>query len=231
MTTNNMLSKPLRTIRNYIGVTALAAAASLLSQSPSQAHPHVFVDGGVDFVINEQRTLEALEVTWLIDEFETLYILSDYGLSLNKNGILDDADRRELIETVSDWPEDFEGAAHLSVEDKDIALDFPTNLEARIKNGRLYLKFTRKLTNPINIKNKDVEIGFYDSTYYYAYFVRNEPKVIGDQNGCELSVTPFDPDMQLAALQTTLSRVGREEDTGIADIGALFADRINLRCE
>ena len=51
---------------------ALCAAVALAPALPAQAHPHVFVDGGVDFVLGAGAVLEALEVTWRYDEFETL---------------------------------------------------------------------------------------------------------------------------------------------------------------
>ena len=41
---------------------------------------------------------------------------------------------------------------------------------------------------------------------------------------------PFNPDIELAALQTTLFELSREETPDIENVGALFADRIVMTC-
>jgi len=42
---------------------AAMCSAVFACAAPFQAHPHVFVDGGVDFILSENSTLEALQVT------------------------------------------------------------------------------------------------------------------------------------------------------------------------
>ncbi|MEL6522243.1 MAG: DUF1007 family protein [Pseudomonadota bacterium] len=198
---------------------------------PASAHPHVFVDGGVDFVFREGRTLEALNVTWIYDEFETLYLLSSYGLSLNREGELDEADRKELVRLRSDWPEDFDGSAHLTLDETEVELDWPTNLDLHLVDGRLQATFTRRLSNPITVDEQILELAFYESTYFYAFSITNHPKVLGDQGRCLASMVPFDLDAKLASLQSTLAKLSREETPQTENVGALFADRIALICE
>ena len=82
-----------------IGWLSSFCLALLVHPLPLQSHPHVFVDGGVDFVFDEENLLSALLMTWLYDEFESLYILSSYGMSVNSEGALTEADRQELIPT------------------------------------------------------------------------------------------------------------------------------------
>lgn len=227
LTIRNHLRKKWRTL----GFATMVFMAFALPHSPAHAHPHVFVDGGVNFVMGERKKLEALKVTWLIDEFETLYLLSDYGLSLNSKGGLDDTDKKELIRLLSDWPDHFEGASHLSIGGTDVALNLPMNLDAQILDGKMFLTFSRKLVSPISVQKQDVEVGFYDSTYYYAFHVKNQPKIVGGNQDCSVNVVPFNPDALQSVLQNALLKLGREETPGIANIGALFADRIHVRCE
>ncbi|QPH55996.1 DUF1007 family protein [Pontivivens ytuae] len=209
----------------------IGLALGALAAAPAFAHPHVFIDGGVDFVLREGAVLEALEVTWLYDEFETLYILSSYDISLNDEGGLDEADRQQLVGQQREWPEDFEGTAHLTVEGEDIALERPSALGARLVEGRLELTFTRQLERPIALEQKDVELAFYEATYFYALSIANAPQLLGEPGGCAAQVVPFEPDTQLAALEMTLFELGREETPAIENVGALFADRIALRCD
>ena len=216
---------------DYLRFALFVALSMVFQSNPAKAHPHVFVDGGIDFVMGENNRLEALKVTWLIDEFETLFILSSYGLSLNDRGALDEVDRLELIEKFGDWPEDFQGSAHLTKGSANVALELPTGLDMRFVDGRIMATFTRKLVEPIQLETQGVEVAFYEATYYYAFFIKNEPKFLAKASSCKGMVIPFVSDTQLVALQTTLFELSREEKPGQEDVGALFADRIEVRCE
>lgn len=197
---------------------------------PAKAHPHVFVDGGVDFVFDEKGVLEALRVTWLYDEFETLYILSSHNMSLNAAGGLDEEDRQRLIRLRSDWPDDFDGSAHLSIDGARIALNWPTGLDAGLIDGRLQITFTRQLEKPASLGRSLAEVAFYESTYFFKFSVTNTPQLLGEFEGCKAKVTHFKPDAQDTALQTALKKLSREETPDIDQVGALFADRISIQC-
>lgn len=201
-----------------------------LLASPALAHPHVFVGGGVDFVIRDGAVLDALNVTWIHDEFETLYILSSLGLSLNAEGELDERDRRQLVEQKSNWPEDFDGSAHLSQAKKNLALEWPENLNAHMVDGRLALTFTRRLSVPIDLREQEASVAFYEATYFFAFSITQTPKLLGDVGTCEAKVIPLEQTADSSALQNVLAKLGREETPQIANVGEKFADRITLAC-
>lgn len=200
-----------------------------LSGGPAVGHPHVFVDGGVDFVFDD-NSLVALHVTWLYDEFETLYILSSYNLSLNAAGGLDEVDRRALVRSRSDWPSDFDGSAHMSIEGEQVSLQRPENLDAQMVGGRLQITFTRHLHDAVGLTGLTAEVSFFESTYFYAFAITEQPKIVGSGSRCSEQVLKYDPTSQDRKLQATLSRLSREETPAMADVGALFADRIILTC-
>jgi ABC-type uncharacterized transport system substrate-binding protein len=197
--------------------------------SSAAGHPHVFVDGGVDFIF-ENDTLVALRVTWLYDDFETLYILSSYNLSLNAQGGLDEHDRMSLIRHRSDWPSDFDGSAHLSVDGEAIALKWPTDLDAQMVDGRLRVTFKRELEEAVPLTGLVADVAFYESTYFYAFAVTDLPKLQGSGGKCHAEVVKYDPSEQDEQLQETLALLGREETPSMANVGSLFADRIALKC-
>ena len=214
--------------RNWIAGLMVSALALV---SPAFAHPHVFIGGGVDFVLRDGSALEALEVTWVYDAFETLYILSNHDLSLNDAGGLDEEDRLELIRQLSDWPEDFDGSAHLSVGGTLQNLEWPENLDAHLIDGQLTMTFTRKLTKPLDLAQQDAEVGFYESTYFFAFSVSQEPKLLGNAGACTANVIQFDPTEKTATLKKLLARLSREETPEDENVGAYFADRITVACE
>ncbi len=208
----------------------VVAVVCLFPPAEARSHPHVFVDGGVDFVLRDGNVLEALDVTWHYDEFETLYILSSYGMSLNDEGGLDEADRVELVRLRSDWPDDFDGSAHLAVDGAGIELVWPEDLDLQLVAGRLKMTFSRRLASPIRLTTRNVEVAFYESTYFFAFSITQEPNLFGNDGSCTADVLSFDPDAEDAALQAMLAELSREEIPDIRNVGALFADRIVVRC-
>ncbi|MBO9409294.1 DUF1007 family protein [Shimia sp. R9_1] len=216
-------------LRHNVLITALCGLLCGLSPQ-AKAHPHVFVDGGVDFVFDAENRLTALNVTWLYDAFETLYILSSYGMSLNAEGSLDEADRQELIRIRSNWPLDFNGSAHLSVHGERVSLDWPKDLDAQLIDGRLQLTFTRDLKTALPLGASPAEVAFYESTYFFAFSITDTPELLGPAEGCRAEVIPFNPALKNNSLQASLALLSREETPSIPNVGKEFADRIILIC-
>ena len=210
-------------------VLAITAALSF-GVLQARAHPHVFVDGGVDFVVDDDGSLTALKVTWLYDAFETLYILSSHEMSLNASGGLDEEDRRRLIQLRSDWPDDFDGSAHLMVDGSPIQMKWPSDLDATVIDGRLQLTFMRQLETEVDLSGTLAEVAFYESTYFFAFSITNTPEVLGSSVDCDMTVRHFEPDESDTELQEALAKLSREETPEIAQVGELFADRIFVQC-
>ncbi len=204
--------------------------ALMVLATPLQAHPHVFVDGGVDFVFGSDGRLESLQVTWLYDPFETLYILSSSEISLNAAGGLEPADRQRLIELRSNWPSDFEGASHLSSAEAPVGLARPHGFDVVLINGRLQVTFERNLERPIDLRESAVDVDVYEATYFYAFTVTNIPQLLGQSADCSAEVIPYARDPQNSALERALAALGREETPEDARVGAYFADRISVTC-
>ena len=209
-------------LASVLGLTVLPPHGAL-------AHPHIFVDGGVEFVMGPQNTLERLNVTWRYDAFETLYILSAYSLQPNAKGQLDKEDSLYLAQERSAWPDDFQGSSHVSADGAPVQLKRPTGFEARLNQGRLEISFTRDLETPVSLSESEVSVAVYESTYFYAFSITDDPVIVGPDT-CEADVIPFSPDGQDASMLAMLATLGREEVPEVENVGADFADRIALTC-
>ncbi len=207
----------------------VAAVLSLAAPATLWAHPHVFIDGGVDFRLSEDNALEALRVTWLYDEFETLYMLSSHEMSLTRDGALSESDRVELTRRLSNWPDDFDGSAHLSVNGNVVDLDWPDDLDVQLIDGRLRLTFLRGLHQPLPLTGASVEVAFYESTFFFDFSVTQTPKLVGGGDSCRTEVIPFVPNRHDPLLKA-LAKLIREETPNMANVGANFADRIYFGC-
>ncbi|MEM7524559.1 MAG: DUF1007 family protein [Pseudomonadota bacterium] len=223
-------------MRRCLKALALSAACAA-TPLVANAHPHVFVDGGVDFVIGEGAVLDALAVTWRYDPFQTLYILSSLDITPDGDWRLSEEDRRRLIEQESAWAGDFDGTSHLSIDGKPASLARPTSVDVRLRGDQMEVTFQRDLVEPASLVGRGVEVAVYEKTYFYALAVTDTPRILGNGDGdsggagCAAEVDRFDPDRDLSALQVSLFALSREETPDIEDVGALFADRIVLTCE
>lgn len=211
------------------GALGLVAVFAMAAPNTLSAHPHVFIDGGVDFHLSETNALSALRVTWLYDEFETLYMLSSHDMSLTHEGTLSASDRVELTRRLSNWPDDFDGSAHLTMNGKAIDLEWPDGLDVQLVDGRLRLTFLRGLNRPLPLTGASVEVAFYESTFFFDFSVTQTPELIGGGDSCSTEVLPFVPNRHDPLLKA-LAKLSREETPNMANVGANFADRIYLRC-
>lgn len=200
------------------------------------AHPHVFVSGGADFGIDEQGRLERLHISWIYDEYASLYLLSYVNADMDGDQKLTDDEKERILADQTNWPDEFAGDSYLFVSGEKRKLGKPVNSDTRIlEDGRVEVTFERILETPFRPGaggDPAAVVKVYDPTFYYAYET-DAPKVLGQgANGCVAEHKPYDPDAPgLAALKTELAALGRDETPEQQDVGALFADELILSCE
>lgn len=210
------------------GVAALAAAA--LAAPPASAHPHVFIDGGVDFVMDEAGDLVALRVTWIYDPLASLFMLEDLGVTS-----LDDADltaeqRAALTGFQTTWDPDFDGDSYLWRDASRIDLSGPLEAKARIADGRVVFEFLREVATPFR-PSPGATVRIYDPTYYTSYAVTEAAEIEGRSDGCRTEIESFEPTPLLARLQESLAAIPMDGTPEDPDIGARFAEKVHITCD
>ncbi|MBP7000930.1 DUF1007 family protein [Amaricoccus sp.] len=208
------------------GTLRAAAVAALLAPGAALAHPHVFIDGGVDFLFDPQGRLSELRVTWVYDAISSHTMLEDLGIDAGKALTADEETRLAAYQT--EWVEGFAGDSYLSSDGRPVGLGGPEAAEAEVQpDGRAVIRFNRRVAQPFRPRHAVVEV--YDPTYFTGYAVTDAPRIEGPAEGCAAEVEPFKPTERLVALQLSLAEIGVDEDPK-DDVGALFADKVRLEC-
>ena len=208
--------------------TGLALAACL-SAGSAAAHPHVFIDGGANPVFDAEGRITALQVTWIYDPFTSLYMAEELGLPSDPDTPLSAEERASLARYQTEWAEGFEGDSDLTRDATPAALSGPLEADAEISEGRVVIRFLRRVETPFR-PAPEAEIAVYDPSYYTAYAITDAPEAEGNAAGCSLTLESFEPTQDLAALQQSLFDIPADEDPD-QDLGGLFADRIEIRCD
>ena len=77
-----------------------------LFASPLAAHPHIFVNTGLSFVLDGENRLTHVQVTWEYDELYSLLVTEDMGVDSDYDGVLNAEDIAVLMvirKSGSEW--------------------------------------------------------------------------------------------------------------------------------
>jgi ABC-type uncharacterized transport system substrate-binding protein len=199
------------------------------SAGAAQAHPHVFVDAEVRFVLSDE-TLTSLRVSWTYDAFTSLVLFEALELDQDGDGVLSAADLAVVAAGETEWPEGYKGDVYLEVDDLPIQLDPPSNASADVNDERISVHFDMALASPLDLSDEEAVLRFYDPLFFYAYTATQATMTGLQGTACRSEIQPFEPDAATARLQRQLAALSREETPEQADVGRLFADLVVLSC-
>lgn len=220
--------------QTQISARALLAGAvglAALWTAPVAAHPHVFVDAAADLHVTPDDELSALRIFWTADTFTSLYFLSTLGIDPDGDRPFTDAEKRTILEDSTLFPPNFELDSYMSLDGARVTLSGHRNADVKLEDDRLVVSFDRHLETPVRLGGAQIEIEIYDPSYFIDYDVARAPRGLPDDGSCSAEVIPFEPGSETAALQDRLAALGREETPEIENVGALFTDRIVIRCD
>jgi ABC-type uncharacterized transport system substrate-binding protein len=214
---------------------AIAVGAAVLPAGPAAAHPHIFVDTGVELLHDAEGRLTALRVHWTYDELFSLLLLEDLGLDDDYDGVLTEAETEALQGFDMHWPEGFEGDVYVTADGDPVALLPPETGPAALReNGMLTSTHTRRLARPLDGAAEAVVVSVYDPTFYTAYSIL-PAEVSTDAPGCDTAVFTPDLDAAYAQLEAALAELGAVVDdpfeaVDFPPVGDRFAEEIRLTC-
>ena len=210
----------------------LACLVSLLAASPLAAHPHIFVDTGLELRFDAEGRLSEVKVTWVYDELYSLLITEEYELDPEFDGVLTPAEIAVLQGFDMNWTEGFNGDLVVLDGTRDIALSGPMAATADFADGRIITTHVRQIMEEVS-PGAALDVKPYDKTYYTAYDI-TLPVTIAGSEACQSSIAVPDLDARLRELSAVLMSLDANVmpgDEALPDVGGLLASTVHVTCD
>ncbi|WP_170561071.1 DUF1007 family protein [Ruegeria atlantica] len=198
---------------------------------PALAHPHVFIDTGLEFIVDDSGQLTHVRVTWAYDELFSLFQLEDMKLDQDSDGILTESEEQFLSGFDAQWVEGYNGDLVVFADGAPVILSGPMEAKATTEDGRIVTSHLRAVEGE-GVPATAVVAKAYDETYYTAYEV-TRPVTVSGSASCQISRIDADIDGQLAQMQAFLQTLDADydlEENDIPLVGESFATEIRLSC-
>ncbi|MEM9583475.1 MAG: DUF1007 family protein [Pseudomonadota bacterium] len=210
----------------------LALAAAISAPLPALAHPHVFIDAGLEIIFDEAGQLTHIKVTWAYDDFYSLLMAEDMGFDKDGDGALTPDEEAQLSGFDANWIEGFNGDLVATLEGQPLQLSNPIESTARMIMGRIVSTHLREVAGTPAVAGDTLSIKVFDETFYTAYDLTLPVTLVG-ASGC-LSER-FDPDIdaEMARMQAMLLTIDESadlEEMEIPLIGEAFATDLQITC-
>ncbi len=153
-----------RNTRRLLPVLAVLLAA-MGHSGPTQAHPHVFIDGVTD-VVFEHGKIVGIRQHWTFDDVFSLLMIEDFDK--NKNGKFDKAEIEALQKGAFEAVREFGYFTHIRLDGKKIAVNRVAEFSANLAKGRISYSFLVPFVEPVDPKTTKVDLGTYDDTFYVS---------------------------------------------------------------
>ncbi|WP_241434445.1 DUF1007 family protein [Sulfitobacter noctilucae] len=211
---------------------ALSLILLVLSALPLTAHPHIFVDTGLDLRFDDQNRLIEVRMTWAYDDLYSLLITEDRGLDPDFDGVLTEAEQADLQGFDMNWSEGFNGDLVILQDGAPLALSGPMQATAVYADGRITTTHVRRVSGAEEAGV--IEVKPYDKTYYTAYDI-TLPVQIEGSDACGKRIEVPDVAAGLAAMGDQLNQMDAfmtdEEWAAMPDLGVLLTSTVVVTCD
>lgn len=213
-------------------MTRLLAILLCTAPFPALAHPHIFVDTGVEITMDAAGALSHVKITWTYDEYYSLLITEDLKIDQDFDGVLTDEDNALLTGFDMNWTPGFNGDLVALLDDAPLELSGPQVPTAILRNGRITTTHVRQVKGTPSLAGHVLSLLAYDETYYTAYDV-TLPVKVEPASTCTLDKIAPDIDGELEQMRQMLLTINADadlEENEIPLIGGRFATEIRVSC-
>ncbi|MCC5993561.1 MAG: DUF1007 family protein [Rhodobacteraceae bacterium] len=208
-----------------------AGMALLLMASAAQAHPHIFVDAGLEIIFDDHGQPEALRISWRYDPMFSMLLVSDLGLDPDFTGTVNEDERAVLNGFDMNWIEGYHGDTHVTQKDSALALSGPVEWTSDYKDGELRSTHLRRFID-LPDPAREWVVAVYDPTYFTSYSIATTPLITG-RDDCRARI--FEPDWDAARdhLDAALDEIlgaGGDIEAEFPMVGAMFSEEVRITC-
>ncbi|MBD3665788.1 DUF1007 family protein [Sulfitobacter aestuariivivens] len=206
--------------------------ALLVAAPPLDAHPHIFIDTGLEVIVDEEGHVTYVKVTWTYDALYSLLVTEDKGMDLDGDGALSPEEEDALAGFDMAWIPGFNGDLVAHLDDAPLALGGPEAATAEMIDGRIITTHMRAVAGTPALGDATLSLKPYDETFYTAYDVTGTIAVTG-LDGCDIRKVEPDVDAELANLQYLLGKLSQDQDAiemGFPEVGESFATDVQVTC-
>jgi ABC-type uncharacterized transport system substrate-binding protein len=156
-----------RSILSFRPGTAVASALSALAASATgaSAHPHVWIDVGVEAVFAPDGRLSAIEERWTLDRNFTNAEVMPY-VDTDGNLVLGPAEVERAIRYYFNFATVYRYFTHLEVDGVTVHTEIPPAPTVTYSEGYFFLDVELKLAEPVRVE-RSASIDVYDPEIYY----------------------------------------------------------------
>jgi polyphosphate kinase len=209
---------------------SLTALIGLLTASPALAHPHIFVDTGIEVIFYAAGEAEALRLTWTYDELISLTLLTERAMDADFDGALTPEETATLNGFDMNWQPGFEGDSYALLGTTPLVLSGPSDWTVSYDGGKLTSTHLRRFAAPVDLAGQPLVIQSYDPGYYSSYAVTGA-KVTG-RDDCTAEL--FEPDRAAAdqILQDALAEYSGTDgaEAEFPAVGTAYAEEARITC-
>ncbi|WP_170506552.1 DUF1007 family protein [Ruegeria arenilitoris] len=198
---------------------------------PAMAHPHVFIDTGLEFIVDDAGQLTHVRVTWAYDELYSLYQLEDMKLDQDFDGVLTENEEKFLAGFDAQWIEGYNGDLVVFADGVPVSLSGPLEPTATTEDGRIVTTHLRAIDGDA-VSASSLTAKAFDETFYIAYEL-TRPVTVSGPSSCQMDRIDPDIDGQLAQMQAFLLTLDADydlEENDIPLVGENFATEIFVSC-
>ncbi len=218
-----------------MGLRGLLTSVLCLGATAAGAHPHIFVDAGLQLHFDDRDRLAAVRVVWVYDEFYSMLMIDDLGLDRDYTGNVTPEEREELSGFDMNWVEGYEGDLRLRAGAERLELSGPLEWTADYRDGRIITTHLRAVREPPEASAGPLVFEVYDPTYYTDYTIALEAMIEGRED-CTSRVVEPDWEAAEAELQGALDELiadgadAQEIEADFPAVGEAFAHELWVQC-
>ena len=196
------------------------------------AHPHIFIDTGIEVIFDDQARATGLRITWTYDDLFSMIMVEDRGLDPDFDGALTPAETDSLQGFDMQWDPGYAGDTYALLGEVPLVLSGPSDWTTGYAEGRLTSTHLRRFDAPVVLSGSPLVVQVYDPSFYSAYSLTNDVRLT---NGTGCSAQVFEPDRAAAdaRLQAAIDELAGSDDVegAFPAIGAAYAEEVRITCD